>query len=78
MPAICVDCCDVVVGLVPHPGRSCQDHYLELVEVFIGINPVHPVPLAQALEKWPNLAFALEFACTTVLIAKACTAAENL
>lgn len=49
----------------------------ELVEVSVGVNPVHPVPLVQALEKWPNLAFALEFACATVLIAKEGTAAKN-
>lgn len=75
MPAMGGDCCGVVVGLVPHPGRTCQDHYLELVQVFKGVNPVHPVPLAQALEKWPNLAFALEFG---VLAVKARAAAENL
>lgn len=71
---ICVPFCDVVVGLVPHPACSCQ----ELVEVFVGLNPVHPVPLAQVLEKWSDLAFALEFACATALIAKAGAAAENL
>lgn len=27
---------------------------------------MHPVPLAQAPEKWPDLAFALEFACASL------------
>lgn len=60
-----MDCCDVVC-LLSHPGCSCGDHYLQLVEVFMGVNLVHSVPLAQALEKWPNLAFALEFAIASL------------
>lgn len=46
--------------------------------VFYGVNPLPPIPLAQALDNWPNLFFALEFACATVLIVKVCTATENL
>jgi len=39
----------------------------------MGVNPVHTIPLAQALEKGPNLALALEFAHGMVLIVKVCT-----